>query len=141
MTFGLDLRLISSSYEEVEVRSAPLPEQARSWASSFSPRYDFNRECYTITAVESSTDATRTVAASWLRDFPRHGKSTGTAPQRTVQSAADNFSDYARNFDMGGPVERICSDLDDGDGDVNDLGLVGSDCLMSVTVTYYSGSD
>ena len=37
---------------------------------------------------------------------------------------------------MRGIVERIYSDLDDGDGEVDDLGLEGSDCLVSVIVTY-----
>ena len=52
----VDLRLVAASYEVVdEVRSAPLPEPACSWAASFSPRYDFNREGDPITALESST--------------------------------------------------------------------------------------
>jgi len=130
----VDMRLVAASYEVAEVRSAPLPEHTRSWAASFSPRCDFNRESYTINAVQSSTVVARAVASSWLRDFPRYRKSTGTVPQRTVHSVADNFSNSARNFDLGGLVERFYSGLDDSDGDVNDLGLVGSGCLMSVTV-------
>ena len=57
-------------------------------------------------------------------------------PQRTVQSVANNFSAFVRNLSLEGPVERLFSDLDDGDGDVDGLGLVGSGYLMGVTVTY-----
>ena len=59
----------------------------------------------------------------------------------TVQSAARNFTDSIRNFDLGGPGGRFFSDLDDGDGEVYDLVLVGSGYVMVVSVTYQSESD
>ena len=54
----------------------------------------------------------------------------------TVQSATCNFTDLIQNFDLGGPSGRFFSDLDDGDGEVYGLGLVGSGDVMVVSVTY-----
>ena len=50
----------------------------------------------------------------------------------TVQSATSNFPDSSRNFDLGVLGERLYSDLDDGDDEIDDLDLDGSGCVMNV---------
>ncbi len=49
-----------------------------------------------------------------------------------VQSAARNFSDLKRNFDLKGPGEMYFSDLDDGEDDDED----GSGYEVTDGVTY-----
>ncbi len=53
-----------------------------------------------------------------------------------VQSDTRSFSGLTRNFDLNGPCERFFSDLDNGEGDIYDLGLDGSGDEMTCLVTY-----
>jgi hypothetical protein len=53
-----------------------------------------------------------------------------------VQSVARNFPGLIRNSDLKGPGERYISDLDDGEGEDDDLDLGGSGYEVADDVAY-----